>query len=164
MLALGLLQPEMREIQVIQASTVFIFLIRVLVTDSVNIIILRMALAMSKLSGLGGVGSHASSDPQDKIVRVFSLIVLCSSLFIHVLQVPLAMARASKLFDKKNGGASGSAGGTINQAAKVQGSSIHLLDHSPSFRIGLTDALFTYCSHALRCSHGNASMGPIQDD
>jgi len=57
-----------------------------------------MAMAMSKLGGLGGGGgggSHASANPQDKIVA-------------------LAMAQAGKLFDKKNGGP-----GAGNQAAKV---------------------------------------------
>ncbi|KIM76745.1 hypothetical protein PILCRDRAFT_826141, partial [Piloderma croceum F 1598] len=58
-----------------------------------------MAMAMGKLSGLGGLGggssSHASENPQDKIIA-------------------LAMSQAGKLFDKKNGGAGGG-----NPAAKV---------------------------------------------
>jgi len=62
-----------------------------------------MAMAMGKLSGLGGsIGgsSHASENHQDKIIA-------------------LAMSQAGKLFDKKHGGAGGG-----NPAAKVDGSCI----------------------------------------
>src|ERR1700691_4054239 len=86
-----------------------------------------MALAMSKLGGLGGGGgssgggggSHASQDPQDKIVCILLLTFI--PLLIRVLQIALAMSQAGKLFDKKNAGTGGGAGSANNQAAKVQG-------------------------------------------
>jgi hypothetical protein len=123
-----------------------------------------MALAMSKLGGLGGGGgssgggggSHASQDPQDKIVCILLLTFI--PLLIRVLQIALAMSQAGKLFDKKNAGTGGGAGSANNQAAKVQGPLPHSFFNDPSI------GFFIHYSDALCCDYSNASMWSIQDN
>lgn len=66
----------------------------------------------------GPAPTAGGGSPQDKIVRLHLSLLLLGWSDVFIMQIALAMAQASKLFDKKNG----AGGGSGNSDAKVQGS------------------------------------------
>lgn len=113
--------------------------------------------------GGGGDAAPAAGPggPQDKIVRTCSVFVEQHLIMRSIPQIALAMAQAGKLFDKKNGGASGSG----NSDAKVQGlfpsnsaSLSHGTDHHYLFILA---AMHSAASMAMRLCTEYKSTGKV---